>query len=158
MHVVWPWSHFSIRMASYRNGKSHCGYKTVERPSCGTYTSQMTSLWNWLRCQSWALRRIDMPNKGRWGRHPGDRVPRAEVVSLEDPEVLYQGTALRVFAIITCETPMRNVDCLTWLYHEIIGIMFPGQGVAPCTQRPLAYILKVIKWYSICWKPESKCT
>ena len=48
-----PW--FNIKMSSYQYGKSHCGDKTILRPSYLhngiSYTGKMTSLY-WIRAQS----------------------------------------------------------------------------------------------------------
>ena len=49
-----PW--FNIKMTSYKHRKSHCGHKTILRPSYLhngiSYTGKMTSLY-WIRAQVW---------------------------------------------------------------------------------------------------------
>ena len=65
MTVLWSGPQFNIKMTSYQYRKSHCGDKTILRPSYLhngiSYTGKMSSLY-WIRAQSvngltqWSLR------------------------------------------------------------------------------------------------------
>ena len=52
--AMWPGPRFNIKMSSYQDRKSHCGDKTIFRPSDLhngiSYTGKMTSLY-WIRAQ-----------------------------------------------------------------------------------------------------------
>ena len=81
-HICWPGPRFIIKIPSYQYRKSHCGDKTILRPSYLhngiSYSGKMISLY-WIRAQIVSLKMADRVSQNKaelahWGRDKMDAV------------------------------------------------------------------------------------